>query len=434
MRLNTKRDPEGGWYDRFVHLVDDDGSVIEDFGKNPTLDDLREAERRHGERINLWQQGLVCSECGNQITDRFSADLGGNLLCWECASDYDGGEQGGLRINTDPTKSVLSESKLYKKSLCDYVINVATGCRHGCRFCYVPSTPAVDNRDDMLAEKADVKDVQRDWGDYLLYRDDLPERVHEGLQEHDFDNWKKTDRGRGIVMLSSGTDCYQDRRTAQITRGVVQELIAHDVPVRILTRSPNVTRDIDLFRQADRLTVGTSIPSFDTALVRVIEPNAPPPAARWETLNELFEQGISRFVSFSPTYPTMDRDDIFEALSWFSAIGPDVVFHEPINPRGENFEMLIEAVRSAGFDEAVQEFEALLDTNNWVEYALKQINIVQEEAEKFDNLSVHTWPDRRLIDNADPTVARQLRKMRKAISPESFINSSGIAESQSPLN
>lgn len=36
-----------------------------------------------------------------------------------------------LTQGEDPTKTVLSESALNKKSLCDYVINVATGCRHG---------------------------------------------------------------------------------------------------------------------------------------------------------------------------------------------------------------------------------------------------------------------------------------------------------------
>ena len=42
---------------------------------------------------------------------------------------------------TDPTKALLSESALSDHGVCDYVVNVATGCRHGCAFCYVPSTP-----------------------------------------------------------------------------------------------------------------------------------------------------------------------------------------------------------------------------------------------------------------------------------------------------
>jgi DNA repair photolyase len=421
MRLDTKRDPDGGWYDRFVRLVDDDGRVIEEFGQHPTLDQLREAERRHGERINLWQQGLVCHNCGNQITDRFSATPDGHLVCWDCATQAEGEERGDLRVNADPTKTVLSESKLHQKSLCDYVVNVATGCRHGCKFCYVPSTPAIESRDEMLQETADVEDPQRDWGNYLLYRDDLPERTREGLQEADFGDWKTTDRGRSVVMLSSGTDCYQDRRAAQITRGVVHELTDHDVPVRILTRSPNVTRDIDLFQQAgDLVTVGTSIPSFDTALVRAIEPGAPPPEARWQALDELFRAGVRRYVSFSPTYPTMDREDIREALSWFAAIDPEVVFHEPINPRGINFEMCVEAVRDAGYEYAAAEFERLQDHETWVEYSLEQIRMVRDVAERFGNIEVHTWPDRELIEATRGETQLGLKSMRRRPSPEQF--------------
>jgi len=114
--------------------------------------------------------------------------------------------------------------------------------------------------------------------------------------------------GRGVVMLSSGTDCYQDRRTAQITRGAVAELITHDIPVRILTRSPAVTRDIDLFQAAgDRITVGSSIPSFDATLVRAMEPNAPPPMTRWQALDTLQQAGVSVFVSMSPTIQPWTR-------------------------------------------------------------------------------------------------------------------------------
>lgn len=436
MHIQTERDDDGGWYDRYVNLVDDEDNVVREFGKDPTLDELREAEHEHGERINLWQQGLVCSDCGNQITDRFSTDTEGHLLCWECARQTDIDGRGDLSIGVDPTKSVLSESKLHKKSLCDYVINVATGCRHGCKFCYVPSTTAVDSREDMLSEEADVDDPQRDWGSYLLYRDDLPERLHEGLENHDFDDWKKTERGRGVVMLSSGTDCYQDRRAAQITRSCVHELIEHDIPTRILTRSPNVTRDIDLFKRAGgNLTVGTSIPSFDASLVRAIEPNAPPPMARWEALDAMFRAGVPRFVSFSPTYPTMDGEDIEKALSWFSAIDPEVVFHEPINPRGVNFEMCIEAVREAGYEDAALEFEQLMDQDEWVQYALEQIDLVQRKAEKFSNLSVHSWPDSKLLEATSGSLRRQLSEMQNTVAPELFASESvNNISSQSPLS
>lgn len=420
-------DPQQSWFDREYQLVQD-GKKLITFDEAPTLDELREAERRYGTRINLWQAGLLCTECGKAIDDRFAADTDSNLLCWDCASDAQGGTQQGVRVNTDPTKAVISDSKLHTKCLCDLVINVATGCRHGCKFCYVPTTPAIENREGMLNEQADVEDGQREWGSYLLYRDDLPERLHRVLEDRSPENRKQTDRGRGVVMLSSGTDCYQDRRAAQITRGCVQELFAHDIPVRILTRSLAVLRDTDLFAQNPELvSVGSSIPSFHSQLVKIIEPNAPPPMKRWEALDTLSKRGVPVYVSMSPTYPTMDRYDLSNLLGHFAAINAEVVFHEPINPRGANFQMCLEAAQELGHEDVIQAFESLRDERAWVEYALKQINTVQQEAARY-GISVHSWPDRQLVDATTGPLRKQLRDMQQAISPEHY-SSSSVRES-----
>lgn len=420
-RMHLAWEEQDSWFDREFRLETESGEIVKSYDEQPTLDELREAERQHGDRINLWQAGLVCTDCGNEINDRFSADPRGNLLCWDCAMDQDGEERGNLRLNADPTKAVLSESSLNEKSLCDYVINVATGCLHGCKFCYVPTTPAVESREEMLSEKAEVEDAQRDWGSYLLYRDDLPERLHQELGQREEDEWECTERGRGIVMLSSGTDCYQDRRTAQITRGCVQELVDRGKPVRILTRSPNVLRDIDLFREADGLvTVGSSIPSFDTDLVRAMEPNAPPPKERWEALDELQKKEVPVYVSMSPTYPTMDEDNFWNLLTFFKALDPEVIFHEPINPRGANFQMCMHAAQEAGYNELREELEKLQDHDYWVDYALNHIDLVHKVAEEVGGLTIHTWPDRQLVDSTNGEIRKQLKEMRHAVSPEGF--------------
>ncbi|WP_336000927.1 SPL family radical SAM protein [Halorientalis halophila] len=415
-------DTGDSWFERTYALENQRGHVLESFDESPSLDELREAERRHGERIDLWQAGLLCSECSDEINGRFASDPDSDLLCWDCAMDATGDSENGVRVNTDPTKAVMSESQLHKKSLCDHVINVATGCRHGCKFCYVPTTPAVEHREDMLNEQADVDDAQRDWGSYLLYRDDLPERLHRILEDRNPEERKQTDRGRGVVMLSSGTDCYQDRRAAQITRGCVYELIEHEIPVRILTRSPAVVRDLDLFKQAGNLvTVGSSIPSLDAELVSAMEPNAPPPMKRWNALDQLQRAGVSVFVSMSPTYPGMGKYEIDNLLGHFSALGAAVVFHEPINPRGANFEMCLEAAEEVGRDDVVtklREFEE--DRTAWVEYAVEQINTVQQQANRYGNIEVHSWPDDQLVDATSGELSRRLRAMQKAVSPENF--------------
>lgn len=418
MHITSRWRQAGREFERTFELVEGN-EVIETFDSQPSLDQLRQAERDFGQRINLSNVGLPCSSCGAEIGDRFTADTGGNLLCWDCASTADAVTENGLSINSDPTKAIISGSSLYKKSLADYVINVATGCRHGCKFCYVPTSPAIDSREELIYDRADVGDSQSEWGSYLLYRDDLPERLHRRLENSNPREWDQTDRGRGVVMLSSGTDCYQDRRAAQITRGVVQELTDYGIPVRILTRSPAVVRDLDLFKQVgDYVTVGSSIPSFDEDLVRALEPNAPPPKARWRALETLKRNGIRVYVSYSPTYPMTDSE-FWNMLTHFKALNPEVIFHEPINPRGSNFKMCLNAALEAGYTRVANELKAIRDDHGeWVRYALRQINTVQQLAHEIGGLSIHSWPDQELINSTTGNLRMRLLGMRQSISIE----------------
>lgn len=432
MQITTEWGHDDGDFERAYTLTTDSGEVLQEFTDQPTLDALRQAEKQHGERIPLANIGLPCANCGAEIQDRFAADPRGNLLCWDCAVTADAEEENGIRVNSDPTKATVSESKLHEKSLCDHIINVATGCRHGCKFCYVPTTPGYESRERMLQEQAEVEDVQREWGSYLLYKDDLPERLTDELESRDLEgDWKHTERGRGVVMLSSGTDPYQDRRAAQITHGVLLELLDREIPVRILTRSSIVIQDVDLFTDVpDLVTVGSSIPSFDQDLVKAIEPGAPPPLTRWQALDMLQLEGVSVYVSMSPTYPTMEEHDLFRLLTRFKAIRPEVVFHEPINPRGANFQMCVEALRDADKTAAIETFEKLHNEATWVRYALEQINWVQHKTRDINGPPIHSWPDRRLIDATTGELRAQLKAMRTAVSPERL----GTAEAPEPAD
>lgn len=403
------------------HLIDG-GQILDKREEQPTLDQLRELDREFGsptDRIDLLASRLSCSNCSETITERFSSDMSGNIVCWSCANDNP-----DSTTSTDPAKVVLGESGLYHKSLCDYVINVATGCTHGCKFCYVPSTPNITARQGMLKEQAGVDNTRQEWGSYLLYRDDLPERLSRKLNRKR--KWKKTSRGRGVVMLSSGTDCYQDRRTAQITRGCVAELVDHEIPVRILTRSPAVCRDIDLYKRATELSeekdgylirVGSSIPCLNDEQTRAIEPGAPVPSARLDALRQLSDEGVPVYVSMSPTYPTQNREDFENLLKKFAELEPEVVFHEPINPRGGNFEMTVQAARDAGQMELAEELERLKEKDYWVDYSLKQMRWVEELGEELD-VPVHIWPDKQVIKHAGSKKSRELKQKMESVSPE----------------
>jgi DNA repair photolyase len=271
----------------------------------------------------------------------------------------------------------------------------------------------------MLKHEVEVESGQKEWGSYLLYRDDLPERLSRKLARKR--KWKSTDDGRGVVMISSGTDCYQDRRAAQITRGCVIELVNHGKPVRILTRSPAVVRDIDVFKAADGLvTVGSSIPCLDDEQVRAIEPGAPAPSARLNALEEISNAGVPVYVSMSPTYPTQDRDNLRNLLRTFKErLDPDVVFHEPINPRGGNFGMTVQAARDAGQEELATELEKLQDRDHWVEYSIEQLTAVEEIGDELD-VPIHLWPDKQLIKHAGDLEDHFREEREKVDSPEDY--------------
>ncbi|EMA09915.1 hypothetical protein [Haloarcula marismortui] len=151
---------------------------------------------------------------------------------------------------------------------------------------------------------------------------------------------------------------------------------------------------------------------------------------RWQAVDELQQAGVSVFVSMSTTYPPMGEDDFHELLSYFRALGEVVAFHEPINPRGANFQQCLTAAEQAGYDDVVEELQQMQDSHQyWVEYALEQLNTVQQVATRFDGLEVHSWPDDELVRSTSGQLRSKLKAMQQAVSPESF---SGKHPSTSP--
>lgn len=328
-------------------------------------------------------------------------------------------QQSEVRTGEDPTKAILSESGLHSKYLCDYVVNVATGCRHGCKFCYVPSTPNIRTRPDMLAEEVDVEDGQREWGNYVLYRDGLGERLNDHLNRKR--TWNSTKKGCGIVGISFSTDCYMDGRAGNITRNVVEVLTNHEKYTRVLTRNPILAlQDADVFQEAGKyVTIGSSIPCLRENQVKAIEPRAPSPEHRLRGLMEFNDLGVQTYVSMSPTYPTQSKADIREQLERVAECDPAVVFHEPINPRGANFEMTVKAAQDAGEEMLARELNNLSDRDYWVNYATNHFKWVQEIGEEL-NLPIHLWPDKELTRFAHDSIAKWLKAWRERQSPEQF--------------
>lgn len=285
-------------------------------------------------------------------------------------------------ISTEAIISPLSESELSKKSLCDYVINVATGCLHGCTFCFVPSTPVIRMRGTEL-ESRGVVDPQMDWGKYLFVREDVPTKLEQILSHKR--TWKETEAGKGVVLLCSGTDPYQNRETAKVTRSTVEVLLKHGKRVRILTRSPLWVKDLDLLVNP-LVTVGMSLPHLDDELSRQIEPRAPLPSDRLTALIKGKKAGCRLFIAMAPTIPVHNFLDFYRYFRTVKALEPEVIFWEPINARGTNGKRMLAA--------GLYWVEQVMHRETWARNFLYQWEEVEQAAYHAGIKDlIHIWVD-----------------------------------------
>lgn len=84
-----------------------------------------------------------------------------------------------------------------------------------------------------------------------------------------------------------------------------------ETPVSVLTKSPLLLRDIEIYeRMARRLpvSVNLSVPTLDEEVWRATEPHTPSPAARLDAVGELRRRGIDSGVLVAPLMPGINDD------------------------------------------------------------------------------------------------------------------------------
>jgi DNA repair photolyase len=142
----------------------------------------------------------------------------------------------------------------------------------------------------------DAEEKSATWGDWVK----IKANALEVLQR----SWRRV-HGKKVVV-GSATDPYQpiERRT-RLTRSLMEFLwTTRPDRVRLMTRSPVVTRDIDVFRRFGKtFSVSVSIPTDDDEVRKVFEPSAPSIPQRLNTLAELHAAGLHTIVNIAPVLP-----------------------------------------------------------------------------------------------------------------------------------
>jgi DNA repair photolyase len=109
------------------------------------------------------------------------------------------------------------------------------------------------------------------------------------------------------VAMGTNTDPYQRcEGRYRLTRGVLEVLRDYRNPCSVLTKSPLLTRDLDLFvelAETAGFSANLSIGTLDEDVWRRTEPGTPHPRARMAAVRRLREAGIPCGVLIAPVLP-----------------------------------------------------------------------------------------------------------------------------------
>jgi DNA repair photolyase len=198
-----------------------------------------------------------------------------------------------------PVRSVLNPVASQRVGF-KWSINPYRGCEFGCQYCYARYTHEFMELDAREFErKIYVKDdVAR-----LLRRELAAGKV---LGEH--------------IAIGAATDPYQPaERRFGLTRTVLATLLefAESLPgpgafdLSITTKSNLVLKDVDLLRALGRycrVHVNVSVTTMSLRLARRLEPRAPRPDLRLDTVRRLNYSGVPAGVFVAPILPGITDD------------------------------------------------------------------------------------------------------------------------------
>jgi DNA repair photolyase len=174
-----------------------------------------------------------------------------------------------------------------------WTVNPFRGCTHACVFCFARSSHTYLDFD-----------AGRDFEREIVVKVNVPEVLRAELARP---SWK-----RDLVALGTNTDPYQWVESRyRFMPEILAALEETETPVSVLTKSPLLLRDIDLYeRMSKRLpvSVNLSVPTLDEKAWRTTEPHTPSPAARLEAVAELRSRGIDSGVLIAPLMPGINDD------------------------------------------------------------------------------------------------------------------------------
>jgi DNA repair photolyase len=188
---------------------------------------------------------------------------------------------------TLPVRSLLNRCTAARMPF-TWTINPYRGCEFACKYCYARYTHE-------FMELRDGVDFERK----IFVKQHAAELLRQELSS--------VKPGEEIA-IGTATDPYQPiERRLEVTRAILEELSRNaGLELGIVTKSNLVLRDVDLLRRIaenNQIFVNVTITTLDVDLARILEPRAPRPDLRMETMRKLNLEGVNAGVICAPVVP-----------------------------------------------------------------------------------------------------------------------------------
>ena len=204
--------------------------------------------------------------------------------------------QRGARFVEQPARSVLNPPE--STGMGFWSLNPFVGCEFGCSYCYARFTHRY------VSERAAQANASFEHQIYVKSRAHVLAALDRNLPRL----LERNREGRQNLVIGTSTDPYQPaERIYRITRAVLGRLMSErGIKIGVITKSPLVTRDLDLLtRLAERhdMTVYVSLISEDPEIIRAYEVRSPMPHARLRALGKLTQAGLRAGLMVAPVLP-----------------------------------------------------------------------------------------------------------------------------------
>ena len=189
---------------------------------------------------------------------------------------------GSADIYGQNAKSILNKATGFIKAY-DFTLNPYRGCQYGCTYCYAAAfSPNEKKRDE--------------WGKWVLIKENAAEVLEKELMRWQKKNYDKLPS----IYMSSVTDPYQPIESkTQLTRRLLEVMLEYRPILVIQTRSPMITRDIDLLQRFKNLRVNMSIPTGSELVRKDFEPQTASIKARLNAMKKIKKE-IQNFTGYLP--------------------------------------------------------------------------------------------------------------------------------------